>query len=69
MPGRAGWLVDLRGYPESPFEGSFELRPFGLATVRVHDAGERELGALLAERVSGRLTRLSVRGTGKGESV
>ncbi len=26
FPGRAGWLVDLRGYPQEPFEGSFELR-------------------------------------------
>jgi hypothetical protein len=39
IPGRAGWLVDLRGYPQSPFEGSFELRPFGLATARLGDAG------------------------------
>jgi mannosylglycerate hydrolase len=36
FPGRTGWLVDLRGYPEAPFEGSFELRPFGIATVRLH---------------------------------
>jgi mannosylglycerate hydrolase len=35
LPGRAGWLVDLRGYPERPFEGSFELRPFGIATARL----------------------------------
>ena len=34
-PGRSGWLVDLRGYPEQPFEGSFELRPFGIATARL----------------------------------
>ncbi|HSZ37102.1 MAG TPA: hypothetical protein VK773_08430 [Acidimicrobiales bacterium] len=33
--GRAGWLVDLRGYPQEPFEGSFELRPFGIATARL----------------------------------
>jgi hypothetical protein len=38
FPGRSGWLVDLRGHPQSPFEGSFELRPFGLATVRLHGA-------------------------------
>ena len=38
FPGRTGWLVDLRGYPEAPFEGSFELRPFGIATARLHDA-------------------------------
>jgi hypothetical protein len=35
LPGRSGWLVDLRGYPSEPFEGSFELRPFGLATARL----------------------------------
>lgn len=34
--GRSGWLVDLRGYPKEPFEGSFELRPFGIATARLH---------------------------------
>jgi len=33
---RSGWLVDLRGYPLEPFEGSFELRPFGIATMRLH---------------------------------
>jgi hypothetical protein len=38
FPGRTGWLVNLRGYPETPFEGSFELRPFGIATARLHDA-------------------------------
>jgi alpha-mannosidase len=37
FPGRAGWLVDLRGYPLEPFEGSFELRSFGVATVRLRD--------------------------------
>jgi mannosylglycerate hydrolase len=37
IPGRAGWLVDLRGYPGSSFEGSFELRPFGIATARLRD--------------------------------
>jgi hypothetical protein len=35
IAGRAGWLVDLRGYPERPFEGSFDLRPFGIATARL----------------------------------
>jgi alpha-mannosidase len=35
IPGRSGWLVDLRGYPKEPFEGSFELRPFGIATARL----------------------------------
>jgi hypothetical protein len=36
FPGRSGWLVDLRGYPQRRFEGSFELRPFGIATARLH---------------------------------
>jgi alpha-mannosidase len=33
--GHSGWLVDLRGFPVHPFEGSFELRPFGIATARL----------------------------------
>jgi len=36
IDGQSGWLVDLRGYPQDPFEGSFELRPFGLATARLN---------------------------------
>ena len=32
---RSGWLVDLRGRPVAPFEGSFELRPQGIATARL----------------------------------
>jgi alpha-mannosidase len=35
IDGKTGWLVDLRGHPESSFEGSFELRPFGVATARL----------------------------------
>jgi mannosylglycerate hydrolase len=35
IDGQGGWLVDLRGYPDSPFEGSFGLRPFEIATVRL----------------------------------
>jgi hypothetical protein len=35
IPGRSGWLVDLRGYPKDPFEGFFVLRPFGIATARL----------------------------------
>ncbi len=31
---RSGWLVDLRGGTLEPVDGSFELRPFGIATVR-----------------------------------
>jgi mannosylglycerate hydrolase len=34
---RSGWLVDLRGRPISPFEGRFDLRPHGIATVRITD--------------------------------
>ncbi len=30
-----GWLVDLRGRPQSRVEGSFELRAEGIATVRL----------------------------------
>jgi mannosylglycerate hydrolase len=37
VAGHSGWLVDLRGYPEVHFEGSFELRPFGIATARLRD--------------------------------
>ncbi len=35
--GRSGWLVDLRGYPQQPFEATIELGPFAIATVRLHD--------------------------------
>ncbi len=35
LPGRSGWLVDLRGRPVAPFEGSFDLRAHGIATVRL----------------------------------
>jgi alpha-mannosidase len=31
---RRGWLVDLRGRTLASVDGSFELRPFGIATVR-----------------------------------
>jgi hypothetical protein len=50
VAGRAGWLVDLRGYPESPFEESFQLRPFGIATARLHGV---EAPALADRRVLG----------------
>lgn len=33
LPGRHGWLVDLRGRPQSPFEDRFPLRPWGIATA------------------------------------
>ncbi|HVB94830.1 MAG TPA: hypothetical protein VND67_10935, partial [Acidimicrobiales bacterium] len=32
---RSGWLVDLRGRPLEPFDGSFELRAHGIATLRL----------------------------------
>jgi len=35
VEGRSGWLVDLRGRPLVPFEGGFELRAHGIATVRL----------------------------------
>ncbi len=35
LPGRTGWLVDLRGGPVAPVAGPFDLRPFGIATVRL----------------------------------
>jgi mannosylglycerate hydrolase len=33
VPGRRGWLVDLRGRPLSAFEGSFQLGPWAIATA------------------------------------
>lgn len=38
LPGRKGWLVDLRGLPVAPFEGDFDLRAHGIATTRLVDA-------------------------------
>ncbi len=35
VPGRSGWLIDLRGRPLAPFEGGFELRAHGIATARL----------------------------------
>jgi alpha-mannosidase len=37
VEGRAGWLVDLRGRPVQPFEGSFDLNPWQIATVNLGD--------------------------------
>jgi mannosylglycerate hydrolase len=34
---RSGWLVDLRGQTGGRFDGSFELRPFEIATFRSVD--------------------------------
>jgi hypothetical protein len=36
---RAGWLVDLRGRPLEPFEGTFTLRPRGVATASIATPG------------------------------
>jgi hypothetical protein len=38
IPEHTGWLVDLRGRPLTPFEGSFDLRAEGIATVRLEPA-------------------------------
>ncbi|MCU1377720.1 MAG: alpha-mannosidase [Acidimicrobiales bacterium] len=38
IPGRTGWLVDLRGRPRDRFEGRFPLGPWQLATVRISAA-------------------------------
>jgi hypothetical protein len=35
VPGRRGWLVDLRGRALVPFEGSFPLAPHAIATARL----------------------------------
>ncbi len=35
LPGRSGWLVDLRGRTLAPFEGEFPLGPHRLATARL----------------------------------
>jgi hypothetical protein len=35
IEGCTGWLVDLRGRPVEPFDGSFPLRPWGIATARL----------------------------------
>jgi len=35
IDGQTGWLVDLRGQPQEPFDGSFSLRPWGIATARL----------------------------------
>jgi hypothetical protein len=37
LPGRAGWLVDLRGRPLEPFDGGFPLDPWAIATARLAD--------------------------------
>ena len=37
MPGRSGWLVDLRGRPVAPFESTFPLGPWQIATAAFGD--------------------------------
>ena len=37
VEGRTGWLVDLRGRPIAPFEESFDLGPWRIATARLDD--------------------------------
>jgi 2-O-(6-phospho-alpha-D-mannosyl)-D-glycerate hydrolase len=37
IEGRRGWLVDLRGRPVAPFEGSFTLGPWEIATAALAD--------------------------------
>jgi hypothetical protein len=38
LPGRAGWLVDLRGRPLDRFDGGFRLGPWQVATARLSGA-------------------------------
>jgi alpha-mannosidase len=33
VPGRTGWVVDLRGRTLAPFDGTMVLRPWGIATL------------------------------------
>jgi alpha-mannosidase len=37
IEGRHGWLTDLRGRALEPFEGSFPLGPWRIATAQLHD--------------------------------
>ena len=37
LDGRSGWLVDLRGRPLEPFDGTFPLAPHAIATARLPD--------------------------------
>ncbi|MEJ7583237.1 MAG: hypothetical protein WKF43_03945 [Acidimicrobiales bacterium] len=37
LPGRRGWLLDLRGRPVEPFEGSFALRAHGITTAALDE--------------------------------
>ncbi|HWW54121.1 MAG TPA: hypothetical protein VNY84_10140, partial [Acidimicrobiales bacterium] len=37
LPGRSGWVEDLRGRPLSPFTGTVDLGPWQIATLRLDD--------------------------------
>lgn len=39
IEGRQGWLVDLRGRPQQPFEESFPLGPWAIQTLRLSTHG------------------------------
>jgi mannosylglycerate hydrolase len=40
VEGRSGWLVDLRGRPVTPFDGTFPLGPWRIATALLADGGD-----------------------------
>jgi 2-O-(6-phospho-alpha-D-mannosyl)-D-glycerate hydrolase len=40
LPGRRGWVVDLRGRPEHPFEERLDLRPWQIATLHLDPSSE-----------------------------
>jgi hypothetical protein len=37
LPGREGWLLDLRGRPIEPFHESFTLGPWRIATAQLSE--------------------------------
>jgi hypothetical protein len=39
LPGRAGDVVDLRGRPQATFQGAVVIRPHGLVTLALREAG------------------------------
>jgi hypothetical protein len=39
LPGRAGEVVDLRGRPQAAFQEAVVIRPHGLVTLALHEAG------------------------------
>ena len=54
VDGRQGWLVDLRGRPLAPFEGSFDLAPWQIATAADRARGSRRPRRAPCDRRSGR---------------